>query len=326
LKAQQMQQDSKMMNKMKNARHHLTSITSMLMVALLVLFITPFSSEAENKHNVVIITSTNSSFETLTAGIIQKKLESDNAITMLVSADDIATSSNNNKTLYVAIGDYAINKLQEFDENAFALRLTSNKVPGIKYTSAQSDFLTIQPACRNIQLIRAISPDWDSVAVLSSHNSLDIASELTRCAIQQNINLKVYAISDESDLLHTLETAIENNRTLLAITDPLIYNSHSVKNILLTAYRHRKPVIGYSESFVRAGAVAAVYTSPRYVGETAARIVSEFLKNNWQFDKNVYLPNDFSVSINRQVATSLELKLPRKEAIKSRIEAMDKQP
>mgnify|MGYP000240577019 FL=1 len=136
----------------------------------------------------------------------------------------------------------------------------------------------------------------------------------------------MYAITDNSDLLVTLEAAIEDNRVLLAITDPLIYNSHSVKNILLTAYRHRKPVIGYSDSFVQAGAVAAVYTSPQTVSDKAASIITDFFDNNWQFDRNIYSTNDFSVSVNRQVATSLEISLPKKENIRRSIERMSKQP
>jgi ABC-type uncharacterized transport system substrate-binding protein len=314
------------MNKKKRAGTHIRSIFSIIAALLFATLSIPTVSFAELKHHIVIITSSNSRYQQTTARIIQQRLEENNAITMLVSADNIASASNNNKTLYVAIGDRAITKLHEFDTNAFALRLTSRQIPGIKYSSAQSDLITAQPACRNIQLIRAINPGWDSVGVLSSSRSLDTAAELTRCAIQQNIDLQVYAISDDSDLLKTLETAIENNKVLLAITDPLIYNSHSVKNILLTAYRHRKPVVGYSDSFVRAGAVAAIYTSPQYVGITAAELVSDFLQNSWQFDKNIYKPDDFSVSVNRQVAASLEMSLPSEEKLKESIKQMGRKP
>ena len=299
---------------------------SIIVVLLLVLSGISLEIYADIKHHIVIITSSKSSYEQKTASIIQQQLEENNAMTMLVSADNIASASNNNKTLYVAIGEQAINKLHEFDTNAFALRLTSKQIPGIKYSSAQSDFITAQPTCRNIQLIKAINPEWDSVAVLSSNNSVDIAAELTRCAIHQDINLQVYAITDDSDLLKTLEIAVENNKVLLAITDPLIYNSHSVKNILLTAYRHRKPVIAYSDSFVHAGAVAAIYTSPQYTGNTAAKLISEFLQNNWQFDKKIYYPDDFSVSLNRQVATSLEISLPSEEELIAIIKKTDKLP
>jgi len=317
---------SGIMNMKGQVRINNRSIASILVVLLLAIPGVSTDAFAETKNHIVIITSSRSTYQQQTADTIQQQLAKANAITMLVSAENIASSSNNDKTLYIAIGDEAIKNLHEFDPDAFTLRLTSQRIPGIKYSSAQSDLITAQPACRNIQLIKAINDRWDSVGVLSSKNSLNIAAELTRCAIQQNINLNVYAISDDSDLLKTLETAVENNKVLLAITDPLIYNSQSVKNILLTAYRHRKPVIAYSDSFVRAGAIAATYTSAQHAGYTAARLIMDFLDNNWQFGKNIYRPEDFSVSLNRQVASSLEITLPSEEILTERINKMEKQP
>lgn len=317
---------SGIMNMKGQVRINNRSIASILVVLLLAIPGVSTDAFAETKNHIVIITSSRSTYQQQTADTIQQQLAKANAITMLVSAENIASSSNNDKTLYIAIGDEAIKNLHEFDPDAFTLRLTSQRIPGIKYSSAQSDLITAQPACRNIQLIKAINDRWDSVGVLSSKNSLNIAAELTRCAIQQNINLNVYAISDDSDLLKTLETAVENNKVLLAITDPLIYNSQSVKNILLTAYRHRKPVIAYSDSFVRAGAIAATYTSAQHAGYTAARLIMDFLDNNWQFGKNIYRPEDFAVSLNRQVASSLEITLPSEEILTERINKMEKQP
>jgi len=281
---------------------------------------------ADSKNNIVIISSSNSTYQKQTANRIQEKLEANGDMVMTMSTDDIISSEQNVKTLYVAIGEHAINSLYEYDSNAFVLRINSREIPDSKHTSAQSDLLTAQPDCRHILLIKAIDTDWSTVGVLASVDSLDIAAALTKCAIKHNLNLQVYAITDESDLLVTLETAVENNKILLAITDPLIYNSNTVKNILLTAYRNRKPVIGYSDSFVQAGAVAAIYTHPESVGDKAAKIISDFFANNWQFDKDIYATGDFSISTNSQVATSLEILLPSKEYIRNRIKRMEKRP
>jgi len=290
------------------------------------IFCISWNSYADRKHHIVIITSSDSSFQQQTAKNIRKRLEASGDMAIIISNDDIASTSQNGKTLYIAIGESAIRSLHEFDSNALVLRINSRKIPGSKYTSAQSDLITAQPVCRHIQLIKSIDPDWSTVGVLSSVGSLDIAAALTKCAIKHNLNLQVYAITDKSDLLVTLETAVENNKVLLAITDPLIYNSHTVKNILLTAYRHRKPVIGYSDSFVLAGAVAAIYSPPGSVGDKAAKIISGFFDNKWQFDKNTYISGDFSISTNNQVATSLDIILPGKEAIRKSIKSMEKRP
>lgn len=292
----------------------------MLVFLLTLIFSISTDVFADSKHNVVIISSSNSEFQKQTANSIRGILEANGDMAMIISTDGIASSEKNVKTLYVAIGEHAIKSLHEYDSNAFVLRINSREIPGTKYTSAQSDLITAQPVCRHIQLIKSLNPDWTTVAMLSSVDSLDIAAALTKCAIRQNLDLNVYAITDRSDLLKTLETAVEDNKVLLAITDPFIYNSETVKNILLTAYRHRKPVIGYSDSFVQAGAVAAIYTSPGSIGDKASRIISGFFDNNWQFNNNVYSTDDFSISTNTQVATSLDISLPSKESIRNNME------
>ncbi|UCB54405.1 MAG: hypothetical protein JSW45_10720 [Thiotrichales bacterium] len=289
------------------------------------LCLTP-SSFADIAHNVVIVTSSDSSYQRRTAGRIRENLEEKGARTMVVSADSIASITPNGRTLYVAIGDEAINNLNRFDADAMALRMTSREMPNRRYTSTKADLITAQPDCRHIRLIRSIDPGWSTIGVLSSIESLDIAAALTKCSIRHNINLQVYAITDTTDLLKTLETAVVKNKVLLAINDPLIYNSNTVKNILLTAYRHRKPVIGYSDSFVQAGAVAAVYTSPESAADKAVSIVSKFFENSWQFGKKRYYTDDFSISTNIQVSKSLDINIPDEDSIRRSIERMEKKP
>lgn len=310
------------MNRTRQQFEHTTPLYTVCALLLLLLLCLPWNSHADSPHHVVIITSSDSNYQQLTAARIRSKLEVNGARTMIVSSDEIASSSQNGRTLYVAIGNKAIQNLDEFDSNAITLRLINRATPGSKYTSTKSDLITAQPDCRHIKLVKSINPDWTSIGVLSSLDSIDTAAALTKCAIRYNLNLRVYAITDKSDLLVTLESAVEDNHVLLAISDPLVYNKTTVKNILLTAYRHRKPVIGYSDSFVLAGAVAAIYTSPESAGDRAAKIITGFFDNSWQFNKNVYHIDEFSISLNTQVATSLDILLPDKESIRKSIDSM----
>jgi len=314
------------MDRMRQLRLNKIPALTVFICFLYIVFGLSSNTLADSERHVVIITSSDSSYQQQTATRIQKNIDNDDTSVMIISADDVSPSLLNSKTLFVAIGENAIRVLDEFDRNAIVLRLNNKKIPDTSYTSAQSDLITEQPACKHLQLIRALDPEWTTIGVLSSINSVDTSAELTICAIEYNLDLQLYAITSESDLLKTLENAVENNQVLLAIADPLIYNSRTVKNILLTSYRHRKPVIGYSDSFVQAGAVAAIYTSPESAGDNAARIISEFFNNNWQFKKKSYNPRNFSVNTNKQVAKSLEITLPDIVTIMNSIKKMDIKP
>ncbi len=281
---------------------------------------------ADNTHHVVIVTSSDSSYQQRTASRIQQNIDSANTQTLVISADELATSPKSSYTVYVAIGERAITSLNNYASDAMVLRINNRKLQSTNYTSVQSDLITEQPACKHLQLIQALNPRWTTIGVLASINTLDTTAKLTICAIKYNLNLQVYAITDESDLLTTLETAVENNHVLLAIVDPLIYNSKTVKNILLTSYRHRKPVIGYSDSFVQAGAIAAVYTSPETTGDDAVNILSDFFANNLQFKHQIHTPSDFEISTNSRVAGSLDIALPDQKTIVKRIRNMENRP
>ncbi|NNJ96297.1 MAG: hypothetical protein HKP12_03985 [Gammaproteobacteria bacterium] len=281
---------------------------------------------ADSSRHVVIVTSSDSSYQQRTASRIQQNIDSTETQALIISSDELTTSPKHSNTVYVTIGERAITKLHDYASEAIVLRINNRNIQRTNYTSAQSDLITEQPACKHLQLIRALNPRWTTIGVLSSINSAEATAELTICAIKYNLNLQLYAITDESDLLTTLETAVENNQVLLAIVDPLIYNSRTVKNILLTSYRHRKPVIGYSDSFVQAGAIAAVYTSPETAGDDAANILSDFFANNWQFNHTVHTPSGFEVSTNARVAASLDLALPDQRTIIRRIQNMEIKP
>jgi hypothetical protein len=58
---------------------------------------------------------------------------------------------------------------------------------------------------------------------------------------------------------------------LLAVPDPLVFNSQTAANILAAAYRRRIPLIGFSPAYTRAGALVSLYSTPDQIGFAAAK-------------------------------------------------------
>jgi ABC-type uncharacterized transport system substrate-binding protein len=111
---------------------------------------------------------------------------------------------------------------------------------------------------------------------------------------------------------------------LLALPDKNIYNSKSVKNILLTSYRHRKPVIAFSKNFVSAGAIAAIYSSTEQIAESASQLIEQYFKLGQRFKKSLNYPLAFDVSINRQVFNALDLTAPELNQLKKTLRDLEK--
>lgn len=160
---------------------------------------------------------------------------------------------------------------------------------------------------RVIALTKIIFGKKKSIAILTSLPNTDYITRLKELCSRQQLKLSITEATEEGNLVKTLSTILLTNDVLLATPDPIIFNRNTAKSILLTSYRHRVPVIGYSESYVKAGALASIFSSPEQIaahtGEEAIKILSGKTPQKT-------FPKYFSVSFNHNVARSLGISLP----------------
>ena len=110
------------------------------------------------------------------------------------------------------------------------------------------------------------------------------------------------------------------------MADPVVSNRRTVQNLLLTTYRQRVPVFAYSKAYVKAGALAAVYSTPEHIGKQAGELVADILrKGSWSLPKPQH-PKYFSVEVNREVAKSLGIRVPGTEKLETRLRASETAP
>ena len=81
------------------------------------------------------------------------------------------------------------------------------------------------------------------------------------------------------------------------------------------------PVIGYSAAYVRAGALAAAYSTPRQIGQEAAQVARQLWRGGAL--PTPRYPRNFSIAINRPLAESLGLNLPDEAAVQQRLQALE---
>lgn len=181
-------------------------------------------------------------------------------------------------------------------------------------------FVLDQPLVRHIRLIRATNPKTTRVGVLLGPQSASMRSALAEAGARQGLTMSFETIEDTDGLLPALERLLETSDAILAVPDPVAYSPSTARPILLTTYRYRKPLFGYSQAYVTAGAIASVYTAP----EDAARQVGEWLVSQQgagHIDLPVAeVPRYFSVGVNRHVARSLLYPVPDESALVDAIE------
>lgn len=171
-----------------------------------------------------------------------------------------------------------------------------------------------QPAERQIALIRQALPRWHKVALLSGPDSSELTRQLAATAHEQHLLPALETAGSDNGLYAALQKLLIEPAVLVATPDPAVFNSYTIQNILLTAYRQRSPVIGFSPAYVRAGAILAVYSTPRQIGTQAAEILSAQLSGS-----RLPPPGScryFEVAANQHVARSLGIDLDDADMIR----------
>jgi ABC-type uncharacterized transport system substrate-binding protein len=171
-----------------------------------------------------------------------------------------------------------------------------------------------QPFSRQVFLMRNILPDAKKIGVLLGPTSSQFADAIKEEGEESGFSVMEENVFRESDLILKLKDLLETSDVLMAVPDPMIYSRETAQPILLTSYRYHKPIIGYSQSYVRAGALAAVYSSSKQLAKQAAEIALKSQQSPSLLPPP-QAPKYFSIMVNYQVARSLNIALKSNEEI-----------
>lgn len=176
-----------------------------------------------------------------------------------------------------------------------------------------------QPIERQAAMIRLAFPAAQRVGVLLSASQSGLLGELQAAMGTQGLVLTSAILAKDEQLITPLESVLSDADLLLALPDPAVFNRNTAQSILLTSYRYRDPVLGYSRSLTRAGALLSLHSSPAEIGRQTAEWVSNALLGSMTRLPAPAYPAYFGISINEQVARSLGFTLPPEAELEKRL-------
>jgi ABC-type uncharacterized transport system substrate-binding protein len=160
-----------------------------------------------------------------------------------------------------------------------------------------------QPISRQVAFLRQILPGYNRLGILLSDEGKEDFRPLRQALLSNGFSVDNEDSNGEETLIPAINALLPRVQLLLATPDPKIYRRDNVKTILITTYRHQKPLIAFSSTFVTAGALAALYSTPQQIARQAAELL---INNDGELAAPEY-PTQFSVAINRSVAEALNL-------------------
>lgn len=159
------------------------------------------------------------------------------------------------------------------------------------------------PFARQARLARELFRDHQDFGVLvADQASADING------VRSIPDVHIYRLNQYDSLNQALLKLLGENQALIGVYDPELYSPDNIKNILITAYRHNRPLIGPSAAYLRAGALATTYSSIDDVVTRLTEVLSQGLAGKGWAPPG-YNPH-FRVGFNEQVGRSLNLILP----------------
>jgi putative tryptophan/tyrosine transport system substrate-binding protein len=223
--------------------------------------------------------------------------------------------------LYIAVGLNAVSELAAKDASTLNVLVSKDEydqiqhAPGQHRKSSSAVFLD-QPLERQVALVRAALPDIRDVGVLYTARQPELQN-LRHLLMAQNMRLHDQKVENSQSLSDALDKLLNVSEVLFVLPDSYIYNAGTIRNILLTAYRKQVSLIGISEAYVRAGALCAVFSSPEQIADQAAGMIQRYVETG-KLPPAQY-PSEFEVSVNMQVARSLEIQVKNAEQLREAI-------
>ncbi len=162
----------------------------------------------------------------------------------------------------------------------------------------------------------AVLPATRNVGVLYSTPPPELQN-VRHLLAGKNIRLHDRAVDGAQSLNDALESVLNESEVLFVLADAEVYNAGTIRNILLTAYRKQIPLVGISQAYVKAGALCAVYTTPEQIAEQASGMIQRYAETG-RLPAAQY-PSNFEVSVNMQVARSLDLHIKDADQLRDEI-------
>jgi len=308
----------------------LINMPKLLLAALLLL--SPVTTFA---LNITLIHNENSRYQSSFADILSAKVASNTNIYLFKkSANSLSTDS-----LKVSKSDIIISLDGTASKQIIAKQLGIKTFHALTTLSSARQSLTCLPHClqslplhrffvldqppaRQLNLIKLISPSFKTVGVLVTNEATTQLQRLKELALQNKLNIDEH-VSLPEDVRYQIDDISKSADIILAIADTDIYNASSLSQILLTSYRYKTPIIGFSKGFVKAGAIAGNVSSIEQLAQHLSENLTKANAPNSNSVGNIIYPKYFDVISNRNVAKSLNLHFPNDASLKEQLKAYE---
>lgn len=177
-----------------------------------------------------------------------------------------------------------------------------------------------QPISRLLAFTRHLLPERYRIGILAGNETRTMLPQIRQATEAAGFGLQVEEIENNANPVPAANHLLSHSDVLLALPDSGVYRRDNIRAILLTSYRFQRPVVGFSQSLVTSGALAAIYTTPTQIARQAMDIIKTLRPEAMSLPAP-QPPALFAIAVNYNVAQALGLALPDEPAIRRALAA-----
>jgi ABC-type uncharacterized transport system substrate-binding protein len=307
------------------------TVLILLLIALMLSFISVASGDADKQKITIVLSDSSPVYQGFVTEFRQTLVNKHvDIVSNVVTADTYVRRQkeiSKDTGLFITVGVKAALSVVDsvYEKPVYSTLIPKAAFSKIKNnskekTSRLSAVFLDQPVARQLGLIKYALPQVRRIGVLVAADGEGGAFEksLEIGARKARYNLILERLAPEKSTLPALDRVFSKTDVLLAIPETGLIDRKLASNILLTSYRYRKPVVAYSQAYVKAGALLAVYSSPRDIGRYTALKIVRMSRRSWRLPKASY-SDQFTVTVNRWLARSMGLKIKSGRWLKNRM-------
>lgn len=164
-----------------------------------------------------------------------------------------------------------------------------------------------QPFERQLSLIAAAFPERSRVGILYDNPPPDDLNVLREKVAEYGLKLYEQEVGAHASVFDAVQKVLSSSDILLALPVPSVYNSSTLRNILVSTYQAEIPLVGFSSAYVKAGAICAVFSTPAQFASQANLAIRKFVETGNL--PPAQHPKFFEVAVNDRVALSLNISM-----------------
>ncbi len=161
------------------------------------------------------------------------------------------------------------------------------------------------------QWLKKFFPLKKSVAILFNpiENTATI-KEAKEISQQTGFNMAAIPVESAKDLPFALDQIANNVELLFAIHDETVMTINTIKEVLLTSFRNKVPLIGLSDNWVKSGAFYALSWDYNDLGKQCAAQAQKLLSGSPVGAVLPEHPRKVTYSINAKIAEQMNMEVP----------------